>query len=337
MGQNVLTAALEYHREGLCVIPVKERGKAPALVEWKEYQCRRSTTEEIMQWFGNGNHYNIGAVHGEVSGNYVLLDIDDDAGIYAALRAEFPVLVAGRVIQSGSGEGYHVPLMLDRLPDFGHDSKHDRPRGNRTWKTKQGNVNIRCRWCQSVLPPSVHPSGCPYRFLQEGPITHTAGLATLIAWLDKLAPPPPPTPLPSRKRSAGDTGGTLIEAVKAAWPTVFLVLEHFGVTGQHQREPDGETRICGHGGLLVTDDDQTWYNFSDEVGGGIIEAWGWCRFGSAYDKQRHFRQVLLEMAQAAGIDAAQHYRRGDEKVTTPAGGDRQRWSKEYQGAWGRMR
>lgn len=333
--EQMLTAALEYHREGLCVIPVKPRDKAPALVTWEEYQSRRSTTEEIMQWFGNGNHFNIGAVHGEVSGNYVLLDIDHDAGIYEALRAEFPALVAGRVIQSGSGEGYHVPLMLDALPNFGNDSRRDRPRGNRTWKTERGNLNIRAAYCQSVLPPSVHPSGQPYRFLQEGAITRTPDLVALIAWLDRLAPPPPPKPLPSHRRESGASGGTLVEAVKAAWPSTLLVMEHFGVTGKQQQE-DGETRICGHGGLLIADDGETWYNFSDEMGGGVIEAWGWCRFGSAYGKH-HFRQVLLEMAQAAGVDVARYYRRGDEQVTTPSDGDRQRWSRQYEGAWGRMR
>jgi hypothetical protein len=267
----------------------------------------------------------------------VLLDIDHDAGIYAMLHTEFPTLTAGRVIQSGSGEGYHVPLMLDALPDFGHDSRRGRPRGNRTWKTEHGNLNIRAAYCQSVLPPSVHPSGNEYRFVQEGAITHAADLRALIAWLDALAPPPPPTPPPAPRRATTPTGGTLVDAVKASWPGALQVFEHFGISGRRQRERDNETRICGHGGLLIADDGETWYNFSDEIGGGVIEAWGWCRFGSAYDKRRHFRQVLLEMAQAGGVDVARYYRRGDEQVTTPATGDRRRWSREYAGAWGKMR
>lgn len=334
---EILRAAIGYHKEGLCVIPVKPKDKAPALASWEEYQTRRSSTAEVRAWFSDGAGYNIGAVHGEVSGGYVLLDIDHDAGVYGALRAEFPALAAGRIIQSGSGEGYHIPLLLDDLPDFGRDTRRDRPRGNRTWKTERGSVNVRARYCQSVLPPSVHPCGERYRFLQDGQIVRARDISRLMAWLDGLAPPPAPRPVPAHRRETCATGGTLVEAVKGAWPNAVVVFDYFGIVGQRQREPNGETRICGHGGLLVTGDGDAWYNFSDEVGGGVIEAWGWCRFGSAYDKRRHFRQVLLEMAQAAGIDAARHYRRGDERVGAPDTGDRAHWSRRYEGAWREMR
>jgi len=126
--------------------------------------------------------------------------------------------------------------------------------------------------------------------------------------------------------------------VRTAWPTALDVFEQFGIGGELRREPNGETRILGHGGLIVNDDKpDTWYNFSAEEGGGPIEAWAWCRFGSVSAKRQHLRQILLEMAQAAGVDTARFYQRGDETATRPGAGDRQYWSGQYSGRWEHMR
>lgn len=337
MNETMLAAALQYHSESLCVIPVVCKNKMPALKTWEEYQQRMSTSVEIMEWFGNGSGYNVGIVHGEVSGNYISLDLDHDAGLWLELQAAHPALFAGRLEQSGSGQGYHIPLIVDQLPDLGHNAKDDRPRGNKTWKTDSGHLNIRAQYCQSVSPPSVHPSGGRYVFIQDGPITRIQSLDELIAWLNQLAPPPAPrrAPGPNQYRDH-DASGTLVEAVKSAWGTMD-VFANFNLATEAVAERNGETRLRGNGGLLIADDATTWYNFSDEYGGGVIEAWGWCRFGSAYDNKRHFRQVLLEMAQAAGIDTARYHKRGDERVTTGGDGDRRLWSKEHGQRWGRMR
>jgi hypothetical protein len=329
MGETLLKSALYYHSEGLCVIPCLPRDKRPALATWEEYQTRRSTEAEIATWFSNGNEFNIGAIHGEISGGYVLWDFDADRGLFDLFSTTFPALVAGRIVQSGSGQGYHIPLIVGRLPDFGHDTRLDRPIGNRTWKTDMGNLNCRARWCQSVLPPSLHPSGNRYHFLHKAPLVHTPDLDSVITWLNELAPPPPAR-LPSAPAGPiHPADGDLLSAVKAAWPTAVSVFAQFGMV-HDSREEHGELRLLGNGGLLVRlDAPDTWYCFSDEVGGGVFEAWGWCRFGSAYDKRRQFRQVLVEMAQAAGIDVAAFYRKGDERAAgRPATGDAM-WTKKY--------
>ena len=276
MGE-MLAAALQYHSEGLCVIPVREREKMPALASWEEYQTRCSTEQEIRTWFGNGNRYNVGIIHGPISNNYVTIDLDHDGGLYDALQGQFPQLFTGRLEQSGSLEGYHVPLRLDELPDFGKDHRKERPRNGRTWKTEKGIANIRAgSGNQTVVPPSIHPSGNRYRFIQEGPITHIHDLNDVIAWLNELAPPPAPRPAPGHRRDgAAPAGDDLVSTVRAAWPSALDVFDHFGIAGRTQQERDGETRILGHGGLLVADaDTTTWYCFADEMGGGVFEAWG---------------------------------------------------------------
>lgn len=331
MDSPMLQHALNYHAEGLNVIPVVERNKMPALATWEQYHTRLSTADEIKRWWGSGHNYNIGLVHGEVSGNYITLDIDHDSGLIDEVYNVHPYLFKGRIEQSGSGEGYHVPLRVKQLPDFGLDQKQNRPRGNRTWKTQIGILNIRARFCQTVAPPSIHPTGNPYRYLQEGPITEVENLAALISWLNELAPPPTPKPVESKSLCAAH-GSDLVAEVKAYW-NVLKVFDNFTMAAQQRKEPNGEIRLLGNGGLLITEDLQQFYNFSDEFGGGVFEAWGFCRFGTSYDKARHFRQVLLEMAQAAGIDPAKFYRRGDEQKIVRPERDKRYWGEKYNGYW----
>lgn len=331
---EMLQFALQYHDEGLCVIPVRPRQKMPALTSWEVYQTRTSTRREVEHWFTNTS-FNIGIVHGEVSNNFITLDVDHDNGLWDLLNSQHPHLLTGRLERSGGGAGYHIPLFLERLPDFGFNSKQERPRGNKTWKTENGHINVRARFCQSVAPNSVHPSGGRYIFIQDGPIARVESLDLLIAWLNRLAPPPPPKRITGPRRNRPhDATGTLLEAVRSAWSTLDI-FDHFGLAFDVRKERNGETRLGGNGGLLITEGGE-WYNFSDEYGGHIIEAWGWCRFGSAFNKRTQFRQVLLEMARGAGIDTARYHKRGDERVVQVDEGDRAYWSNNCR-VWEKMR
>ena len=307
MSKEFLDAALLYNSEGLCVIPVKPRDKAVALPTWDEYHTRMSTVEEINRWFGNGHAYNIGIVHGV--NNYITIDIDHDRGILECFRQKYPGLFTGRIEQSGSGEGYHVPLFLDDLPYLGWDNGKQRPKGNRTWKTDKGAVNIRARWCQSVVPPSVHPSGGIYKFIQAGPVARISDLNQVIAWLNSIDPS---AHIASRNPVQPVRNGQ-DNSIKDYYPSVLEVFASFGFTDK-QAESNGETRILNQGGLVVTEDDQRWYCFSDETGGDVIDAFGWCRFGASWDRynKQQFRAVMMEMKERVGIDET----RIEARITT---------------------
>lgn len=333
MSTEILRSALHYHNEGLNVIPVVYRDKKPALPTWEEYHGRMSTPAELKHWFGNGKQFNLGIVHGAVSDNYVSIDLDNDTGIFEAIGTVFPEMIQGRVEQSGSLKGYHVPLKLKTLPDFGHDHKQDRPRGNKTWKTLVGVVNIRARFCQTLCPPSLHPSGHRYRFIQKGTITSLDNLDSFIEWLDLLAPPkreeaPVPRPRPARQ----GRGGSLIATVLEAWPTATEVFREFSKVHDIQKERGGGIRLLGNGGLVLTEDEKAWYCFSDEVGGGIIAAWAWCRFGH-YDEAKHLDQCLIEMAQAGGVDLAP-FQPKEESPTEPL---KRVWGEQYNALWTKLR
>jgi hypothetical protein len=340
-------AAQWWYNQGINTIPVEPNDKKPAedvidpkTHRWKHLQQRRVTPQELDHWWNNGFNrvFNIGLVHGEVSNNFASIDIDHDQGIFEAIKAIHPQLTGGMIEQSGSQEGYHIPLFLNRLPDFGHDDTKSQPKGNQTWKTRLGNVNIRARFCQTVAPPSIHPSGNPYTFLQRGKITRIDNLDDLIGWLDQLAPER--TTIASRQRSQNTARGTkngketLLSSVLAFWGSL-SVFQHLGVASQANLKQDKgeELRVLGNGGLLINLEKDSWYCFEDEEGGGPIEAWAYCRFGRVVAKKLYFRQILLEMAIEAGIDIAQFYRTGDEKLVPQITTAKFHWEEAYGDYW----
>lgn len=148
-----LTCALRYHATGLNVLPAKFRDKMPhdgtRLIDWKQdgYQERRVTEEELREWFGNGRLLNIGFICGKVSGNVCDLEFDD-AAAYRQWATAHPD--AAKTLTYRSKRGYHVLFCSKDTRSFKH--AHGEWRGD---------------GCFSVLPPSVHPSGHVYHFLDS--------------------------------------------------------------------------------------------------------------------------------------------------------------------------
>jgi len=303
---SMLEWARWYAEQDLDVVPVQPRGKAVALSSWEEYQTRCSTTAEIDTWWNRTPNANIGIVSGV--NNFVMLDFDHDSGAYAQMSAKFPALVSGRIEQSGSGEGYHIPLFVSTLPDLGFDSGKNRPKGNKTWKTPRGNVNIRARYCQAVVSPSIHPSGGRYRFIQEGDIVRAPDLTAVIAWLNELDPTARIVTARHETRPS-DSANRL--PIKDYYPSVVQTFAMLGYADKPEPEPNGETRIPGHGGLLVDADDKRWYCFEDETGGDVVDAFGWARFGAQWDRHNRgmFSAIMRDMEQRAGVGETRHLSR----------------------------
>lgn len=335
--KNVAYAAAKWwYNMGINVIPVVPNGKLPAAniidprdndekSEWGHLLERRVTLSEIDHWWDNGHSqvFNIGLIHGEISSNFVSIDIDKDSGIFEKIRQEQPYLIQGMIEQSGSGQGYHIPIFLKKLPDFGYDERQKKPKGNKTWKTDFGNVNIRARFCQTVVPPSIHPSGNPYKFLQKRPVIKLDNLNQLIKWLDKNQKDTAKITLKNNRdgyrynQIKSSSSNSLAEAVKAEWTTIG-VFNYFGVDANGiKQESNGDLRLYGNQGLLVSPDSNDWYAHGYNEGGGQIEAWAFCRFGNTSAKKQNFRLILLEMALEANIDVAKYYQRGDEKLLPP--------------------
>lgn len=75
MEKNLLSLALIYLAKGWSVIPVG-KNKIP-LISWKEYQKRKPTIEEVINWFFIFPDAQIGIVTGSVS-NLTVIDIEED-------------------------------------------------------------------------------------------------------------------------------------------------------------------------------------------------------------------------------------------------------------------
>lgn len=72
--QNLkLEAALKYAELGLSIIPVS-KDKIP-LIDWKEFQSRKASKEEMVGWFEKFPSMNIGIVTGKISG-IVVVDVE---------------------------------------------------------------------------------------------------------------------------------------------------------------------------------------------------------------------------------------------------------------------
>ncbi len=139
---RVLDAARAYLRRGWRVIPVFPRSKKPSVNDWPDL---RASEAELSTYFGTGST-NIGLLLGEPSGG--LVDVDLDALKAIAIADGFlpgTRMIHGRVCKPRSHRWYIVddPPRSERFCDL--DGKCL--------------VEIRSTGAQTIVPPSIHPSG----------------------------------------------------------------------------------------------------------------------------------------------------------------------------------
>jgi len=171
---TTLEAARTYHGRGWRIIPIARGSKAPSIERWRELAIPESG---LQRYFGNGE--NIGLVLGEASGG--LVDVDCDAPEVRQIVNKFlpdTGLIHGRASSRGSHYWFCciTPPKSERLCDVDGSVL----------------VELRSTGLQTVLPPSVHPSGEPLEWERDGEpssispealslILHELGAVALIA------------------------------------------------------------------------------------------------------------------------------------------------------------
>lgn len=156
-----------YRDEGFNVIALKQREKTPdfrKIPSWEPYQSRLSTPEERELWWpGNPGpdepFANIAVVTGPISGQLVVIDLDNEDA-YRALW-EAPDLTGQTLCETATvetGKGFHLYL---RVP------AGCGPIFTVTHPDAEGLHHIKATGGYVVAPPSIHPSGRVYQWVNR--------------------------------------------------------------------------------------------------------------------------------------------------------------------------
>lgn len=102
-GQSLFEVAEEYLAKGYSIIPIEAGGKKP-LIKWQEYQTRKASLDEALDWFPKEvplrDQCNIGVVTGVISG-LTVVDVDyRHGGMDTAKALGLP---GGTVVTGGGG------------------------------------------------------------------------------------------------------------------------------------------------------------------------------------------------------------------------------------------
>ncbi|MFN9132653.1 MAG: bifunctional DNA primase/polymerase, partial [Phycisphaerales bacterium] len=162
----LLESARTYLARGYAVIPVPARKKIPVLKGWTD--LRLSESDLPAHFNGTGN---IGVLLGEPSGWLVDVDLDCEEAVALAPKFLPPTgAMSGRPGKPASHWWYVCDGMKTR--------KHQDP------VSKKMIVELRSTGAQTVVGPSIHPSGEPYDPLDGDPAVVDAGeLAAAVAAL----------------------------------------------------------------------------------------------------------------------------------------------------------
>lgn len=144
---ELLTAALHYAGRGWPVLPLRARGKEPdgRLVP---HGLRQATCDPrtVRRWWAASPEANVGIRTGEVAD---VLDIDGPGGL-DVVTASAGSLACWPGPVATTGKGWHLYMRGGRLP---------------TRVGVRAGVDVRGRGGYVVAPPSLHPSGRRYRFV----------------------------------------------------------------------------------------------------------------------------------------------------------------------------
>ncbi len=329
MTPALLTTAQKYHGWGANITAVS--GKRP-VHKWKTWLDTRQKTNDLPN-LAMWDH--IGAL-GAISGvnGWRVIDIDkcSDAGAIEPFLAALGLPPKYRwVVRTGSGNGWAIWFRCDEpIPPGRLSAQSDKESGVFWFFPKPAPAfdfhHFELRWanCQTLLPPSQHPTGPGYEWYFGEP-TESPDLLTfevLLAAVEKfginrqqVAEPEPPAPAPV-EHSPNYLNGTAND-IKSRLDIVNTARRLF--SGDVQAEPGGELRILGHGGLLLKPDSQVFYNFQNEAGGDVLDLYGLAEYDARWDRNnpQMFKAVLEVAAQAAGVDLPQAHQ--NEVVSYDAG------------------
>jgi Bifunctional DNA primase/polymerase, N-terminal len=144
------------------------KSKKPGLNSFKRYQTERPTDEDIRSWFGAEKIYGLGVMCGRVSGGLYCRDFDT-VEAYDLWKANHPAL-AVTLPTVMTSRGYHVyGRALEKIKT--EEFEDGELRGERAFV---------------VQPPSRHPSGITYQWMNPLPAGELPLICPIEAGLSML-------------------------------------------------------------------------------------------------------------------------------------------------------
>jgi hypothetical protein len=298
------------------VVPIPHGKKGPTLEGWEGL---RLTTEELPNHF-NGRPQNIGLVLGRPSGGLVDVDLDAKEAAKIAGRFLSPTVTSGRESSPHSHWWYVAP---------GAE--------NVRYKDVDGQVlvELRSTGCQTIVEPSVHPSG-------EHVVWHRGGLQLAEVEAPELArrvrelvtaaliarhvPP-----AGGRHDFAMPVAGFLLRFGRLDEDTTLrIVLAAWHAAGADTREAvrDLEGIVRDTAENLAADEPVVGGPTLQEHAPGIVRLlckwWGWERREATAAKEKEDKptQAQLLVRSAAGAELF-HTPAGDAYASVPVGGHRE--------------
>ncbi len=144
----MLNTALFWHSKGIATIPLLYRSKKP-IIRWKEYQRSLPTIKQLRAWFC-GPQRNLALI---TTKNLVVLDFDspvDYAYWFCMMIESNPAIVDTYMVTSARGLHLYYWIKNDFEPV----------------KIKEP-YEIKSHGQMINIPPSIHPSGIPYRAINS--------------------------------------------------------------------------------------------------------------------------------------------------------------------------
>jgi Bifunctional DNA primase/polymerase, N-terminal len=163
MATNVRRAVRKYIEQEWRVVPVPQREKSPRLRNW---QKQRLDETDVPNYFGEDQ--NVGILLGEPSNGLIDIDLDCELAISLA-----PVFLpkTDRVHGRKSKPTSHYWFRMDSAPK---PQKFCDPDGTCL-------LEIRSTGQQTIVPPSLHPSGERIKWERSGEPAQVRGAALLVA------------------------------------------------------------------------------------------------------------------------------------------------------------
>ena len=178
---TLLDTALYLCDKGLAVVPIVKGQKRPTIGEWQSHKRDRDDLQSIFE-NSNGTIGGIGVVTGHLSGNFCcVLDFDNEgwAGAFDYLTDCWPEMARTVTVRTGSGKR-HLWIHIPDLPeDFTHE-EFARP-------DLKAVIDLRGNRTQTVVPPSLHPSGNRYEWANDNSDFVSVPFAEIIRWLREWA------------------------------------------------------------------------------------------------------------------------------------------------------